>query len=377
MKKSKLIGNGLLVLAIMLAAILSPFQVQSAAENSTQKDNPFPIAFNRATGDGQNFIASNGKGIIMTTSRNYLNITRDYGKTWEARKLPSRQAYFRVHYLDGNFYVATNDYGTYKNVETYYSKDGREWTPFTLQAPDGTPLTIGRVQIVNNQRVLLATRSDLGKTHVFTSTSSDGASWTWQSEIPTQYAFLVYNGKQYSAIDGGYMFYGKPTKKNQFLIDPDMGLSAELSVFTSKDMKQWTKQSGLDEKKTNFRYAVYEEQPVVGNTIHLYDHVSNLLTSVDGITFKLKKNQKILQTNNYRTPVFKKDKTYFVFMQYWHSPGVQKTKVLTSKDKTKWKETKIDSIKNMFVIQSGNKFIGYSYDEVAISDDGFKWKKIK
>jgi hypothetical protein len=80
---------------------------------------------------------------------------------------------------------------------------------------------------------------------------------------------------------------------------------------------------------------------------------------------------------NYRTPVFKKDKTYFVFMQYWHSPGVQKTKVLTSKDKTKWKETKIDSIKNMFVIQSGNKFIGYSYDEVAISDDGFKWKKIK
>ncbi|OXS52922.1 hypothetical protein B1A99_31710 [Cohnella sp. CIP 111063] len=334
----------------------------------------FPVTYQRATKDEVYFLATNGKGTIMTTSPKFLNITRDSGKTWEARRLPDRTAYFRVHYANGLFYLATNDYGTGKVVETYYSKDGKEWTSFSLKDDDGLPLTISSLQTVNGKKLLLATRWEMNQTYVFT--SPDGVKWQRLSVLPTQDAVILWNGKQYSAVDGGYLYRGEPQKANQFLIDPSMGYSAELFVSTSKDLVRWTQRSGRQDSTTRHRYSTYAETVGRQGVITLFDGWSHQITSTDGVTFKRQTVPKPLQTNSYRSPIYKKGNTYYVFMQYWTEKGV-KTKVLTSKDQKNWKETKVQSIDTMFVIQAGNQFIGYSFSEVAISDDGFKWRKIK
>lgn len=339
----------------------------------------FPITYKRATKDPFYSIGANDKGTIMTASKNFLNITRDYGKTWEARKLPGER-YYRVTYESGIFYLFKSPYGGSHEIETYYSRDGKEWKPFTLPDEEGLPLTISHVQILNGKRLILATRWKLGKSYIFT--SADGMNWVRQGSLPVEYAMLTWNGKLYSAINGGNLYQGKPNKKNQFLIKSDSDLSAELFVATSTDLKQWTKHSGYsgDVKRIipNYIYALEEERPSAQGTLYLFDLYDYRLTSTDGITFKRTPVQKIFQTTFTRSPIFKKGKTYYVFKTDWYKNSVE-TMVLTSTDLQKWKETKTDSkLFNMNVFQAGNKFIGTNlHSEIVISDNGVNWKAIK
>ncbi|WP_268625027.1 leucine-rich repeat domain-containing protein [Paenibacillus alvei] len=341
----------------------------------------FPIAFNRATKDDIRHIATNNKGTIMTTSWNYVNITYDYGKTWVARKLP-RDANYNFLYHNNLFYLSVSDY---KGTENYYSKDGKVWTSFFLNAPNGSKLSINEIQMVGGKQVLLATNERLPlNTYVYT--SANGMSWDYQGAIATKGATLVWNGKQYTALGGGYSYYGKPSTKNQFLVKPGDGVTGELIIFTSPDLKKWTQHSGAIKKLMytwsdgdgpSKNYGVYLEQPMVNGQIQLFDDYSHTLTSTDGITFKMKETNKALQTNDWRSPIYENNKQYYVFMHYWVSSGVVNTKVLISKDKIKWKTTNIKALNNMIVFQSGTKFFGYSGSSVAISDDGIQWKTIK
>ncbi|MEK3750862.1 leucine-rich repeat domain-containing protein [Paenibacillus sp. FSL E2-8871] len=361
-----------------VTAVVSTEPAPQVVETPTKYT--FPIAFNRATKDGINYIATNNKGTIMTTSWNYLNITYDYGKTWVSRSLP-RNANYYFQYHNNLFYLSISDY---KGTESYYSKDGKEWTSFFLYAPNGSKLSILQIQSVHGKQVLLATNEYLKSTYIFT--SMNGISWDYESTIATKGAKLIWNGKQYTALGGGYLYYGKPSTKNQFLVKPKDGVSGELIIFTSTDLKKWTQHSGAV-KKLNYTwsnadgpykgYGVYEEQPVINGQILLYDDYSHVLTSIDGINFKIKNTNNSLQTNDWRSPIYEKNKQYYVFMHYWVSSGVVNTKVLTSKDKINWKTTKIKVLNNMYVFQSGTKFLGYSDEGVAISDDGINWKKIK
>lgn len=340
----------------------------------------FPIAFNRATKDDVRHIETNNKGTIMTTSWNYLNITYDYGKTWVARKLP-RDANYNFLYHNNLFYLSVSDY---KGTENYYSKDGKEWTSFFLNAPNGSKLSINQIQIVGGKQVLLATNERLLNTYVFT--SANGMAWDYQGVIATKGATLVWNGKQYTALGGGYSYYGKPSTKNQFLVKPGEGVSGELIIFTSPDLKKWTQHSGAIKKLMytwsdgdgpSKNYYVDLEEPEVNGQIQLFDYYSHTLTSTDGITFKMKETNKALQTNDWRSPIYENNKQYYVFMHYWVSSGVVNTKVLISKDKINWKTTNIKALNDMNVFQAGTKFIGYSGSSVAISDDGIHWKTIK
>jgi hypothetical protein len=346
-------------------------------------DVEFPIVSQRSTRVISS-LASNDKGVIMTVSPKYLSITRDYGKTWEDRSFPASKDFYRIQYCSGMFYLSK--FYMDMEVTTYYSKDGKKWTPFILNASDGSQLIISDVKEINGNRILLAYKDRTNITYVFA--SADGMSWTRESEIPSPALKLFWSGKRYIAY-GGYEYRdnGKKKLKNQFVVDP--GRAAELIVYSSSDFKQWTMHSGaikkdlaytwVDSGRVKPNYFIDIEnpsKPFTNGVISLYDLYTNQLISSDGITYTLKKNQKILYSNYGRSPIFEKNKQYYVFQYYWTSGGIR-TKVLTSKDKINWKETKINTINSIVVIQSGQQFIGYNSTGVVISEDGFKWKQIR
>lgn len=340
----------------------------------------FPLAFTRATKDDIRHIATNNKGTILTISWDYLNLTYDYGKKWEARKLP-RDANYNLLYSKDLYYLAVSDY---KGTENYVTKDGKTWTSFQLHAPNGSKLSISSVDWVNGKRVLLATNEVLKHTYVFT--SADGYKWEYKSEIATKGAYIIWNGKSYTALGGGYLYYGKASTKNQFSVQPSEGISGELIIFTSSDLQKWTQHSGAVKKLTytwsdgNGPYKgfyVFLQEPVVNGRIQLADSYSHILTSTDGISFTMKKDQTALATNDWRSPIYEKSGKYYVFMHYWVSPGVVNTKLLTSADKIHWKTTKIKALNNMVVVQAGSQFMGHSGDAIMISGDGVNWQKIK
>lgn len=76
-------------------------------------------------------------------------------------------------------------------------------------------------------------------------TSSNGMDWYEKAEIPLNIYFITWNGKIYSAFGGGYTFYtkSKTHSKNQFIVDADKKRYAEMIVYSSKDLQNWTMQS--------------------------------------------------------------------------------------------------------------------------------------
>ncbi|MDK8180173.1 hypothetical protein [Paenibacillus sp. UMB4589-SE434] len=402
MKTNKWIYFIISSIVIVIISMSSNSDTASAEElnlNTTQQVVTFPVAFQRATKDAINSITADGKGEILTISDKYLNITRDYGKTWVSRSLPSSAIYHQIRIVQGVYYLS-NSY-TFNGESHYYSTDAVNWTPFTLEADNGLKLGIGNIQIVHGTRILLATSEKSNKVYVFT--SPDGLNWVQKGSINdilwTGSPIIIWwNGSGYSAIAGGHSYYNykKTTEINHFLVNPKDDVGAELIVYTSSDLINWKLRSGAVNKKLFYtwnttdiatgkfvperNYYVYEEQPIDKGIISLFDMYSNQLTSRDGITFNFKKSAAIFHkysNDDYRTPIFQLNNQYYVFTQYWYSSGVIRTRLLTSKDKLNWKETKLNIMNKMEVIQSGKMFIGYNAKEVAISSNGMNWKKIK
>lgn len=296
-------------------------------------------------------------------------------------------------------YYLSNSY-RFAGESHYFSTDAVNWTPFSLEAPEGIKLGIRNIQVVNGTRILLGSSDKLNKVYVFT--SDDGFYWVQKGVIDDilwtgSQIFIVWNGKGYSAIAGGHKYYDykKTNQINHFLINSKENEGAELILYTSSDLVDWKLRSGAVNKKLfytwnttdadgNFvperNYYVDEEQPIANGVIRLFDIYSNQLTSTDGVTFKFTKSASIFQKYSldaYRTPILQQNNKYYVFMQYWYSPGVLRTRMLTSSDKVNWKETKIKALDNMGVIKSGKYFIGYNEKEIVISSDGLNWKKVK
>ncbi len=365
---------------LILLLFINPLSVFAADnENDKVADYLLPLVSNKATSDQVSYIATNDKGTILVTSlHGFLDITYDYGKTWQSRKLP-RDANYNLQYNNGLFYLSVSDY---KGTESYYSTDGITWSSFTLRPPtevnlEGSSLYIKNVFTVNGKWVLSG--SGRYNRHSYIFTSNDGKKWEYAGVIPTNKPFhLLWNGQNYSAIMlYGYMFVDKDIKNNKYrhLLGPQG--SAELIVYTSHDLKNWKQISGLTPGNTYYYSGISTSQTGI---FYWYDLYSNELSSTDGINFKIKKLPKALQTNDYRSPIYKKGNIHYVFMNNWISSGVVHTKVLTSNDKLNWKETKINVLNSMVVIQSGNKFIGYGHDDegkIVMSDDGIHWKRIK
>lgn len=351
----------------------------------------FPVAFNRATGDTILSIAADDKGTIMLTTFDYLNVTRDYGKSWVSYRMPTDEMQ-SVHYAKGKFYLASTHVDQPDSVtHAYESVDGKQWIPFSLSAggQDEQPRTIENVQYLNGRYVMLAKTFDTG-TVLYT--SSNGMDWNVTAAIPADLQFLTWNGSVYSAFGGGYTFYDKPkaSSRNQFMVDSGDKRYAEMIVYSSSDLQSWSMVSGSVKSNLNYTFTFngvpsvgyyYQlEQPVADGVISLFDEYGNRLTSKDGKTFTVKSIKSTLNSTFDRSPLFKIGKNEMIFVQYWYSSGVVRSKLLTSTDGVHWRTTLLDkSLPNgMRVIQAGTKLIGYGDDhKVAISGDGLHWTRIR
>lgn len=349
----------------------------------------FPVAFKRATGDTIISIAADDKGTIMITTFDYLNVTNDYGKSWLSYRLPTDEMQ-SVRYAKGKFYLASTHVDQQDSViHAYESADGKQWIPFSLSDADSQPQTIGDVQYLNGRYVLLARTFDSG-TVLFT--SSNGMDWNETATIPADIYLLTWNGSTYTAFAGGYTFYDKPKvlSRNQFIVDSSTKRYAEMIVYGSKDLQSWSMVSGKVKSDLNYTFSVngvpsagyfYQlEQPVTNGVISMFDGYGNRLTSKDGKTFTVQSFKKTLNSTFDRSPMFKVGKKDMIFVQYWYSSGVVRSKVLTSTDRIHWQTTNLDkSLPNaMLVIQAGQKLIGYGDDhKVSISSDGLHWTRIR
>ncbi|PWW08452.1 hypothetical protein DFQ01_101174 [Paenibacillus cellulosilyticus] len=393
----KTLHNFLLIVCILLllpqtiyADSSDTTAVPTTTTDSLSSKIVFPIKFNRATGDDIISTAADEKGSILIVTNNYLNITHDYGKTWVSRSLPSSGMY-AVRYLKGKFYLSTMHVDQYYSVIRIYasSNGGDEWTKLSLTAKNGQPVTIGSLQYLNGKYVMLGTQVLNERTPVYTST--DGFTWNEVGSIPFNIGFLTWNGTRYSAFGGGYQL--TPQNKSQQMTRNQFKLKngnwAEMIVFTSNDLTEWTMQSGAIKKNFYYDslyvngkpYPVYdyqEEQPVTNGTIILYDYYGNRLKSTNGITFTMSSQADLFPTNDYRSPMFQVGKQYMIFTQYWYASGVMRLNVLTSTDKVHWKTTKLSrNTDNMWVYQAGSMLVGLTDKHLLLSSNGIDWKVVR
>lgn len=74
---------GLLILCLLVSLAPASFaEGTSPSPEAAAKEVEFPLAFDRATGDGITAIAADGQGtIIVVSNSSYLNVTNDNGKS--------------------------------------------------------------------------------------------------------------------------------------------------------------------------------------------------------------------------------------------------------------------------------------------------------
>lgn len=392
MRNMKKYFYGLMVLCLLMSAAPVSFaEGASPSPKAAVKEVEFPLAFNRATGDGVTSIAADGKGtIIVASDKHYLNVTHDNGKTWVSRKLPLEEMY-SVNYAKGRFFLSVMHINSL-NAEfgNYTSVNGDKWTPFTLEASNEEETTIRNVYFLNGQYVLVGVQEHVASPIY---TSSNGVDWKEVGLIPIEKVYdLTWNGKVYTALCGDYVFFLSKTKslsKNQFLTDASDKRYAELILYTSTDLNSWTQQSGTVKDDLNYSftvndvpqigYNIYPEGYTTDGVITLYDE-RNTYTSKNGISFTIQKTPSAIVDPFGRSPIYKKGNKYYTFIQYWYSSGVVRSKVGISTDRIKWKVTDLGKTvpNSMNVFQAGQWFIGYDTNgPISLSETGLNWKKIR
>lgn len=385
----------LIVMMISCLFVMMPGVMQAEEESTavitSNEPVEFPVAFKRATGDKAETVVADEKGTLVVLTSQFLNITHDYGKNWVSHKLPGDEGY-SLHYVKGKYYLATYHVQNQSSViRSYVSSNGDQWMPFTLKAANGISTTIQNVQYLNGKYILTAKQNDTGAI-IFTST--DGVTWSEIGAIPADIDFLTWNGSTYTAFGSGYIFFGKPKtlNRNQFFVQARDKRYAEMIIYTSTHLSDWTMQSGAvkSDLRYQFRvngvprtnYGLVVEPLESSGIITLFDVYGNKLTSKDGITFTMTRYPGMITADSARdrSPMFKVGNSYIVFTRYWYSSGVIRSRAVISTDKVKWKKIDLDkSVPNdMNVIQAGKKLVGYGYDKkVAISDNGIDWTIIR
>ncbi|OMG01059.1 hypothetical protein [Paenibacillus sp. FSL R7-0337] len=382
---------GLLILCLLVSLAPASFaEGTSPSPEAAAKEVEFPLAFDRATGDGITAIAADGQGtIIVVSNSSYLNVTNDNGKKWVSRKLPSSDMY-NVFYAKGRFFLSVIHVNSYNSaIGNYTSANGDKWTPFTLESSNGKATTIGNVQFLNGQYVLTGSQAD-DISPIYT--SSNGVNWKEASLLPVEVHYLTWNGNIYSAYCGEYEFLSRQAmtlSRNQFLTDANDNRYAELVLYTSANLASWTQQTGTVKKDLNYKFSVNDvpqtsynlnqEGYTLDGVITLYD-ARNTYTSKNGILFAIQKAPSAIVNPFGRSPIYKKGSKYYTFVKYWYSPGVIRSKAGISSDRVKWTMTDLGLTvpNNMNVIQAGQWFIGIGYQGgISLSENGLTWKKIR
>ncbi len=328
-------------------------------------------------------LAVGGNGVMIALHEEHLLRSADNGKTWSKQPLPASLQSPGIRYLEANetFYYGGVHSGYAGKL--YGSKDGKSWTAVTLESKDGTALNMQDIQRINGTYVMTAANADrrVYDDQTLILTSKDGSSWKHVGTIPRSGASLIWNGKRYTAIAGGYVYEGKPATRNQFRIHQGSNMSAELIVFTSSDLTKWTMQSG---SVKNLRY---EGIPSAGmpyrpywpslhevkanGTIVLSGNEGTMLESADGVTFKPVRREPLFH-NVTRSEILWNGSRYLIYTQDGYS---RTTVLLTSKDKVHWTKTAVSGLNREYTVaKRGSRFVAYNeYGLIAQSKDGISW----
>jgi hypothetical protein len=337
-------------------------------------DNHFSIQAIGAKGNQFIDEASDDQGNIVVVGESKLFVSNDYGQKWVEEERPVSSSYVNIKYVHDRFYLWTYN----STSEFYWSVDGHAWTRGELEAQVGNTLTIQNIMWVHDQYVLFLDTSFKDITYVFT--CSNGVEWSKIGTIPESMNQLIWNGKRYSAFGGGYEYVGTPQTRNQFQANPtDKSEFSEMIVYTSDDLAAWTHQSGAvrEPMKQGWNSVPYkgygyrfQEMDKNGALVFL-DSYNNILTSQDGINFKLKKNLDVFYKADMYSPLFWNGKQYILYTR-----SVRKEpKTYVSNDKNNWNEQKLTNIAGPIdVLQSGKTFIAFNeWGLIAVSKDGLKW----
>ncbi|WP_276356109.1 hypothetical protein [Cohnella caldifontis] len=329
--------------------------------------------------------AVSDNGLILAATDVEMLRSTDYGQTWTKQPLPVKEAgsAINVEYVSRNetFYYSPSNA---RKANVFWSKDGVKWTRLTLTGTDGAALNMLSVKWLNGQYIMTArdVKDDWGhQTYILT--SADGYSWKQAALVPQKAIDIIWNGKRYVGLSGGYRYFGSTTSLNQMKIDAKEGLNAELIVYTSDDLTQWTMRSGTIK---NLKYAnpffnpdfpLRDYQPQLydlkaDGTIVLMDDYGNFLESKDGIAFKVTRTDSQFRFNTLNT-VYWNGSQYVTYLTEYYT---NKVYLLTSKDKVKWTKKEFTAVPGGGRVEKvGSRFVLFgSRNRIAVSTDGLSWK---
>jgi len=347
-------------------------------------EEKFNVASVGPSNDIVNSYAAGGNGLVLAATDKLLLRSQNHGQTWSKHPLPVQTKYTRMQYISSNQTFYLSNYNSFEPV-TYTSKDGLKWTEFTITGADNAPLRMLTIQWIQGQYVMTATDKkimDVRKIYILT--SADGAAWKHVSTIEDSGVQIVWNGKRYVGLAGGYLYAGRPATNNQIRVDQKNGLSGELIVYTSDDLKSWKQQSGSIKSHLKYEGIPHNGKPfkMYGGDLHdikpngtivLTDSYGNVLESADGITFKAVRKDPLFHMAA-RSETMWNGSHYLIYLGVYTDNAY----VLTSKDKVKWTKKAITGIPGaIMVAKSGSKFVAFSYNgTIATSQDGLTWKVV-
>jgi alpha-tubulin suppressor-like RCC1 family protein len=316
--------------------------------------------------------ALNSKGTIVTTSGFNGLVSKDHGSSWSTYRLPTTKSEPYIMALNDYFFIHPE-----KGQPLYWSVDGTKWNAL-LPNEELKDATLLSIQLLEGKIISIWETSPLSGTAVYS--WNKGSEWVLEGRSSGLFTKIFWNGSTYTGVGYAQKVLDKPTKKNQF---SESYYTLDLTVYTSKNLKDWTYYSGhkVNSSPSNNQHTL----PVAGSStgsgnqtvIGLMTDFGNVwLESVNGLDFKKVKAYTSPTGSNAYTEIFKVNNLYLAYGANWRNEGF----VTVSKDNKTWKEQKIKGIDlGMIVTWTGKQFVGFSrYDGlIAISKNGLDWQIIR
>lgn len=254
-------------------------------------------------GGGRQIIFANGKYYLVVQKPSKVCVSEDLNEWTEYNLNSDFLTASGIAYGNGTFVVCGST-GTTKKTYYYYSKDGINWIPNTINVDVNLSLNTNSIKFINNRFITVSGYNSTNRVtgivteHILFMTSFDGINWEKHELIiditntvshdpmdidynNSLYVFVGSNGTIFNSpdlinwtqirTDTFLKLVGVNYGKGQFIITGDEGI-----ILTSPDGFNWTRQaSNTDAYLIRSRYA---------NGMYLacgYNGV--LLQSIDGI----------------------------------------------------------------------------------------------
>ena len=254
-------------------------------------------------GGGRQIIFANGKYYLVVQKPSKVCVSEDLNEWTEYNLNGDFLTASGIAYGNGTFVVCGST-GTTKKTYYYYSKDGINWIPNTINVDVNLSLNTNSIKFINNRFITVSGYNSTNRVtgivteHILFMTSFDGINWEKHELIiditntvshdpmdidynNSLYVFVGSNGTIFNSpdlinwtqirTDTFLKLVGVNYGKGQFIITGDEGI-----ILTSPDGFNWTRQvSNTDAYLIRSRYA---------NGMYLacgYNGV--LLQSIDGI----------------------------------------------------------------------------------------------